>query len=90
MAEQNGEMKSPLLKEQSLGTGSNMNHTGSSTAAGPSGSISTRLPSFRSPRDLTLSASSSGTPVKPSLMTRTRKTFSPNIPVRREKNEKLL
>ncbi|XP_071521656.1 uncharacterized protein Polr3D isoform X2 [Panulirus ornatus] len=88
MAEQNGEVNSSFVKEKN--SVSSVNHTGSSMTAGPSSGISTRLPSFRSPRDLTLSASSSGTPVKPTLMTRTRKTFSPNIPVRREKNEKLL
>ncbi|KAK4309565.1 hypothetical protein Pmani_018827 [Petrolisthes manimaculis] len=57
------------------------------TPSGPA--IPGRLPSFRGPRDLTLSASTSGTLIRPTLATRARKTFSPNIPVRREKSDKL-
>ncbi|XP_045594761.1 DNA-directed RNA polymerase III subunit RPC4 [Procambarus clarkii] len=87
MAEQNGDVRNPFLKGQGMTKGSGMNVIGSSTASGSSSNISARLPSFRGPRDLTLSASSSATPVKPSLMSRTRKTFSPNIPVRRGKTE---
>ncbi|XP_042208052.1 DNA-directed RNA polymerase III subunit RPC4-like isoform X2 [Homarus americanus] len=90
MAEQNGEVKNPFAKRPGIGRASELNLIGSSTTPGSSSSMSARLPSFRGPRDLTLSASSSATPVKPSLMTRTRKTFSPNIPVRRGKNEKVL
>ncbi|KAK7023404.1 DNA-directed RNA polymerase III subunit RPC4 [Halocaridina rubra] len=78
MADQNGEMKNPGLSKEKC-----------NAMAAPSTSISARLPSFRAPRDLTLSASSSAPPVKVSLMTRPRKSFSPNIPVRREKLEKV-
>ncbi|XP_063845811.1 DNA-directed RNA polymerase III subunit RPC4-like [Scylla paramamosain] len=75
MSEQNGTDKAAPVKGQGAGRGS---------PAGPSGAVSARLPSFRAPRDLTLSASTTAL-VKPSLITRTRKTFSPNIPTRREK-----
>ncbi|XP_066984387.1 DNA-directed RNA polymerase III subunit RPC4 isoform X1 [Macrobrachium rosenbergii] len=84
MAEQNGEMKAPApgrASGASTGVGN--------PSPGPSTSISARLPSFRAPRDLTLSASSSATPVKVSLMSRPRKNFLPNIPVRREKAGKV-
>lgn len=83
MTEQNEEVKNAVLKSRDKGGTGTM-------APGPSGSMSVRLPSFRGPRDLTLSASSASTPIKPTLITRPRKTFSPNIPVRREKNEKVL
>ncbi|KAK8728754.1 hypothetical protein OTU49_009131 [Cherax quadricarinatus] len=90
MAEQNGDVMNPFLKGRGIIQGSGMKVIGSSTSSGSNTSMSARLPSFRGPRDLTLSASSSAIPVKPSLMTRTRKTFSPNIPVRRGKTESVI
>lgn len=75
MAEQNGAHKTPANKGQS-GAPSGSSSSGAAASA--------RLPTFRAPRDLTLSASTTAL-VKPSLMTRTRKTFSPNIPSKREK-----
>lgn len=81
MTEQNEEAKNAVLKSRDKG---------GTTTPGPSSSMSVRLPSFRGPRDLTLSASSASTPIKPTLITRPRKTFSPNIPVRREKTEKIV
>ncbi|XP_047478750.1 DNA-directed RNA polymerase III subunit RPC4-like [Penaeus chinensis] len=83
MTEQNEEAKNAVLKSRDKGG------TGTMTP-GPSSGMSVRLPSFRGPRDLTLSASSASTPIKPTLIARPRKTFSPNIPVRREKNEKVV
>ncbi|XP_042871302.1 DNA-directed RNA polymerase III subunit RPC4-like isoform X2 [Penaeus japonicus] len=82
MAEQNEEAKNAMLKSRDKGGTSSM-------TPGTSSSMSVRLPSFRGPRDLTLSASASP-PIKPTLITRNRKTFSPNIPVRREKTEKVV
>ncbi|KAG0712186.1 DNA-directed RNA polymerase III subunit RPC4 [Chionoecetes opilio] len=76
MAEQNGTGNPTPSKGQGAGRGSPAGSSG--------GTTSTRLPTFRAPRDLTLSATTTAL-VKPSLMTRTRKTFLPNIPSRREK-----
>ncbi|XP_076046935.1 RNA polymerase III subunit C53 [Oratosquilla oratoria] len=70
---------------------SNMSGSGNQRGAGTSSKAPTsRLPSFRAPRDLTLSASSAGPAIKPNLgAARPRKNFTPNIPIRREKHDKL-
>ncbi|RXG57846.1 hypothetical protein Avbf_06560, partial [Armadillidium vulgare] len=52
---------------------------------------SSRLPSFRGPRDLTLSSlASSSSSSSLQTQSRPKRTFVPNIPVRRERGEKVI